>query len=169
MLSESTRMCTAAEAAFRVQYPNSKARRSVVIVLDADSRHVLDEAADLPWNGARFFTLARTEPLSQALGQIVVDVVLTGQDGTESRLSEEVTNADVVVMIASAGHAAESAAAIGNICFVRNVMTTGLILREKHENADNSVTLKNMRPYAAMLVVASGDDYIPAMLSALRA
>ena len=48
-------------------------------------------------------------------------------------------------------------------------MTTGLILREKHEDADNSVTLKNMRPYAAMLVVASGDDYIPAMLSALRA
>lgn len=169
MQSESVRMTTAAEAAFRVEYPNSRPRRSLVVVLDEASRHVLSEVADLPWNGARFFTFKGTEPVSSGLATLPVEAILKAADGNAVRLTDEILNADVVVMITSAGESAAAAAAVGNIAFVNNVMTTGLVLTAGHEADDASETLRNLRPYAAMLVVATGEDYIPAMLAALRA
>lgn len=169
MQSESVRMTTAEEYRFRVQYPNSQPRRSLVIVLDEASRHVLPSVAGLPWNGARFFSFAGTEPVSSELEHFPVEALLSTEQGERVRLTDEIKTADVVVMITSAGESAEAAAAIGNIAFVNNVMTTGLILTGGHESDDASGTLRNMRPYAAMLVVATGEDYIPAMLAALRA
>lgn len=168
MESESARVTTSEEAAFRVPYPNSTERKSLVVVLDETSRHIFDAAADLPWNGARFFSFEKTEPVSSAIGAMVGDVILKELNGGEVRLSEEIAGTDVVVMITSAGESAEAAAGIGKICFAHNVMTTGLILSGDKE-LEASTTLQNLRPYAAMLVVATGEDYIPAMLAALRA
>ena len=45
MESESARMSSAAEARFRVDYPNSKPRAVKVVALDAASEHVVKEAA----------------------------------------------------------------------------------------------------------------------------
>ncbi len=59
---------------------------------------------------------------------------------------------------------------IGEACAVRKVMTTALIIgSERSSDEELSRTLAALRPYASMLVIASNDDYIDAMLAALRA
>jgi hypothetical protein len=74
------------------------------------------------------------------------------------------------VMVASAGTSAEVAAVIAEACSVRKVMTTALIIESGGKTDDElSKTLASLRPYASMLVIASNDDYIDAMLTALRA
>jgi len=75
-----------------------------------------------------------------------------------------------VVMVASAGTGAEAAAVIGEACAVRKVMTTALIIDSKSKSDQElSKTLANLRPHASMLVIAHDDEYIEAMLAALRA
>ena len=44
-----------------------------------------------------------------------------------------------------------------------------IIGSEERSNDELSKTLATLRPYASMLVIASGDEYIEEMLSALRA
>src|SRR5687768_11450344 len=57
MLSESARMSTAREAAFRVDYPNSKPRVIKVIALDELAAEVVgDTARQQDWQNATFFT-----------------------------------------------------------------------------------------------------------------
>lgn len=169
MLSESARMTTAEQARFRIQYPNSQPRTTKIVALDAESAQTLKSFAGFPWNGARFLTFVSATSGGEGLEELPVDAVLADADGKEVRLTEELNGADMVVMVTSEGKRAEAAAAIGNACFVRGIMTTGLVLPRPGQEEAVSRTLKNMRPYAAMLVVASGEDYIPEMLTALRA
>jgi hypothetical protein len=44
-----------------------------------------------------------------------------------------------------------------------------IIGSEQKSDEDLSRTLAALRPYASMLVIASGDEYIEEMLAALRA
>jgi hypothetical protein len=169
LLSESQRMTTAREAAFRVQAPNSLPRASTIIALDAKSGAVMRRVAEGPWNGSRFFTLVAARPVSAGLQSLQVDVTLADETGAHLDFAAAVAATDVVIMVVSAGEAADAAAVIGNACLVRGIMTTGIILSEPGDGIDASVTLRDLRPYAAMLVVAQGEDYVPAMLSALRA
>jgi hypothetical protein len=48
-------------------------------------------------------------------------------------------------------------------------MTTGLIIARPGSGAEVSRTLRDLRPFAAMLVVSSGAEYVAEMLTALRA
>ncbi len=48
-------------------------------------------------------------------------------------------------------------------------MTTGLIVAAGGDRAQVERTVAALRPYAAMLVVSTSEEYIPEMLSALRA
>lgn len=169
MRSESARMSTAEEARFRVNYPNSRPRATKIIALDEESAATLKSFAGFPWNGARFLTFVAATSGGEGLQDLPVDATLADGAGNEVRLTDELTSADVVVMVTSEGKRAEAAAAIGNACFVRGIMTTGLILPRPGHEEEVSRTLKNLRPYAAMLVVASDTDYIPEMLTALRA
>ena len=90
--------------------------------------------------------------------------------GRTKALVDEVAAADLVVMVSSAGTSAQAAAVIGEACAVRKVMTTALIIgSEERSNEELSKTLAALRPYASMLVIASGDEYIDEMLAALRA
>ena len=84
-------------------------------------------------------------------------------------MSGELAGADVVVMIAAAGDAPDAAAVIGNACFVRGIMTTGLIVASGDDRGQVERTVMALRPYAAMLVVSTSEEYIPEMLTALRA
>jgi hypothetical protein len=73
-------------------------------------------------------------------------------------------------MVSSAGTSAEAASIIGEACAARKVMTMALIIgSEQRSDEDLSKTLAALRPYASMLVIASGDEYIEEMLAALRA
>jgi hypothetical protein len=90
--------------------------------------------------------------------------------GRTKALVDEVASADLVVMVSSAGTGAQAAAVIGEACGVRKVMTMALIIgSEQRSNEELSQTLAALRPYASMLVIANGDEYIEEMLAALRA
>src|SRR3981189_3122383 len=197
MDSESARMSSAAEARYRIDYANSKPRVIKVVALDAASEHVVKRVAERQWQRATFFTSIKFDgaptradepgsgrasgmrsielprrPLGSAAGGEGWSMQAWRGDraGRTKALVDEVASADLVVMVSSAGTSAQGAAVIGEACAVRKVMTMALIIgSEERSNDDLSKTLATLRPYASMLVIASGDEYIEEMLSALRA
>src|SRR5436190_10875008 len=168
MLSESARMTTAEEARYRVDYPNSKPRAVKVVALDAPSEAVIKRLAGGNWQRASFLTVHDGPPTGGA--GWTVKGWLADLAGRTKDLMDEVTSADLVVMVASAGARAEAAALIGEACNARKVMTTALIIGSQEKSDEElSNTLASLRPHASMLVIASNDDYIETMLAALRA
>jgi hypothetical protein len=166
--SESARATSAAEARYRIDDPNSKPRAVKVIALDAASERVVKRVAKGTWSRATFFTsLAGDAPSGQnwSMQAWLGDVAGRAQD-----LLGEIATADLVVMVAQAGGSPQAASVIGEACGLNNVMTTALIVdAQGQSDAALSRTLACLRPYASMLVVADGEDYIEAMLAALRA
>jgi hypothetical protein len=170
--SESARMSSAAQARFRIDYPNSKPRMVKVIALDDASERVVKRVAKQPWQRANFFTSIKFEPGSGRVSgeDWSMQAWLGDLAGRTKALVEEVASADLVVMVSSAGTSAPAAAVIGEACAVRKVMTTALIIGSEERSDDElSRTLATLRPYASMLVIANGDEYIEEMLAALRA
>src|SRR6476659_8390171 len=174
MDSESARMSSAAEARYRIDYPNSKPRVVKVVALDAAKENVVKRVAERQWQRATFFTSLKFDgaptqadepdsgrvsgvrtmelprwpltPLASTAGGegSKMQAWLSDLAGRTKALVEEVASADLVVMVSSAGTSAQAAAVIGEACAVRKVMTMALM-------------------------IASGDEYIEEMLSALRA
>ena len=170
MESESARMSSAAEARYRIDYPNSKPRAVKVVALDAASERVVKEVAQRTWQGATFFTSLKFDTPPRSGEGWSIKAWLSDLAGRTKALVEEVATADLVVMVSSAGTCAQAAAVIGEACAVRKVMTMALIIgSEQRSNDELSKTLASLRPYAQMLVIASGDEYIEEMLAALRA
>jgi len=169
LLGSCAKAATTAEARFRVDYPNSRQRASRIIALDKASAAVMARIAAAPWNGARFLTYVSKTAGAKGLDSLPVDASLKDADGNAVRLSDELDGADVVVMIATAGGASDAAAVIGNACFVRGIMTTGLVTASGGDRAEVERTVAALRPYAAMLVISTSEEYIPEMLTALRA
>jgi hypothetical protein len=169
MDSESARMSSAAEARFRIDYPNSKPRAVKVIALDEASERVIKRAAERTWQRATFFTSLKFDAPRGGEGWSM-EAWLSDLAGRTKALVEEVASADLVVMVSSAGTCAQAAAVIGEACAVRKVMTTALIIgSEQRSDEELSKTLATLRPHASMLVIANGDEYIEEMLAALRA
>lgn len=174
MDSESARMSSAAEARFRIDRPNSQARAIKVIALDAASERVVKELAQLPWQRASFLTASSfaaaprrgASPSERfSLGGWINDLA-----GRTKDLIDEVERADLVVMVASAGENAAAAGLIGEVCNLKHVMTTALILGSATTSDEAlSKMLGQLRPHVMMLVIASADEYIRDMLTALRA
>jgi len=170
METESARMSSAAEARFRVDYPNSKPRVVKVVALDAASERVVKRAAGRPWQGAAFFTSVKFDGAPRSGEGWSMKAWLGDLAGRTRDLIDEVAAADLIVMVASAGTNAAAAAVIAEACGTRKVMTTALIIEsETKTDAELSKTLATLRPHASMLVIANNDDYIEAMLAALRA
>jgi hypothetical protein len=167
-LSESARATSAAEARYRIADPNSQPRKVKVIALDAASARVVKRIAQGPWASATFFTsLTGDAPRGSNWS---MQAWLGDVAGRAMDLLEEIANADLVVMVAAAGGSPQAASVIGEACALNRVMTTALIVdAQGQSDAALSRTLASLRPYAAMLVVADGEDYIEAMLQALRA
>jgi hypothetical protein len=169
MLSESARMTTRAEAAYRVPYPNSLRRAVKVIALDPPSAALLDDLSKLPWNGAQFFTAAPADK-AKAPGQDALKAWLNDLKGHTLDLVEEVAQSDFVVVVTCAGEDAQSASVIAEICELRHKTLIALIVpKAQDDEAAVVASLKYLRPYARMLVVTQGPDYIETMLTALRA
>jgi hypothetical protein len=170
MDSESARMSSAAEARFRVDYPNSKPRAVKVVALDAPSERVVKRVAQQAWQRATFFTSIKFEGAPRGGESWSMQAWLGDLAGRTKALVEEVAGADLVVMVSTAGSSAQAAAVIGEACAARKVMTMALIIGSEQQSDDAlSKTLATLRPYASMLVIANGDEYIEEMLSALRA
>jgi hypothetical protein len=170
MLSESARMTTAAEAKFRIDYPNSKPRAVKVIALDPASEHVVKRLAQGKWQSASFFTSLKFDGAPRGGDGWSIKAWLSDLAGRTKDLIDEVATADLIVMVASAGTKPEAASVIAEACAARRIMTTALIIDSQVKSDDDlSKTLATLRPHAAMLVIASNDDYIDEMLAALRA
>ena len=170
MDSESARMSSAAEARFRVDYPNSKARVVKVVALDTPSERVVKRVAQQAWQRATFFTSIKFEGAARGGESWSMQAWLGDLAGRTKALVEEVAGADLVVMVSTAGSSAQAAAVIGEACAARKVMTMALIIGSEQQSDEAlSKTLATLRPYASMIVIANGDEYIEEMLSALRA
>ena len=170
-LSESARVTTAHEAAFRVQYPNSSPRLIKVIALDKAAGVVVSELSTKSWNRAVFFSSLTLPTAADNVGtKENMQAWLRDVAGRASELVAEIDSADVVVVLASPGTDAAEASIIGEACRLRHKTMIGLILQSSGISEEVlSRTLTGMRPLATMLVVASGVDYIEEMLGAMRA
>ena len=168
MQSESARMSSAAEAKFRIDAPNSRPRSVKVIALDHPSDRVVKDLAEHKWNNASFFSASAfgsTPRQGESFSGWLSDLA-----GRTKNLIEEVNGADLVVMIAAAGESGEAASVIGEACSVKRVMTTALVLGGPQVSDEAlSKTLSHLRPWSLMLVIASAEEYIADMLTALRA
>lgn len=173
ILSESARMTTAHEAAYRVQYPNSRPRLIKVIALDAEAGRLVAEISRKTWNRAVFFSslsFPQHNAAAQTGGKGKLEAWLSDVAGHASDLVAEIDSADIVVVIASPGTDASAATIIGEACRLRHKSMIGLILQTTGISDEAlSRTLLGMRPLATMLVVASGSDYVEEMLHAMRA
>lgn len=169
MQSESARASSAAEARFRIDDPKSHHRAVKVVALDRPSEAVAARLAQNQWNGASFLT-ASAFAASKGGGQFSMQSWLSDLAGCTKHLLEEISTADLVVMLATAGENTSAAAIIGEACSLKRVTTTALVVGGGVATDEAlSRTLAQLRPWALMLVVASSDDYIADMLSALRA
>jgi hypothetical protein len=132
---------------------------SSVIALDAVAAAMLAAISEDPWKGARFLTLGQQPDISPN------EVLLTGPDGAGLRLTDELGTTDLVVMIATESRAEKQAETIGRLARGAGVMTAGIVVA----GVDVDAVVQALRPNAAVLVIASDADYLPAMLTAMRA
>ena len=155
---------TAAEARFRVDIlPRTSWRAARVIALDPTAGAVLDRVAEQAWNGARFFGLDGGAGPGDG---DALDMALFTPDGRPTPLSAELTDADLVVMVAANDDGAVAAAAIGTAASLRGIMTAGVILDAgPHTDAVASA----LRPYARVLLITRDEYDVVEVLRALRA
>lgn len=167
LLNSCAQAATAAEARFRIDRPIG-GRSARIVALDEGAAEVVRRLADQPWGGARFLTYEdRTAPVAgNGSTGPPVDILLRAGDGSETRLSEELADADVAIMIATADAGPEAASAIAQACALRGIMTAGLILGDRLEVG---AAVSALRPYARVLMVTDDEDDVSAVLTALRA
>jgi hypothetical protein len=165
MLSESARATRAEESRFRIDAPNSRPRAIKVIALDAPSERVLRTLAQGKWQNATFLRAPGERAPGQPVGGWLASLA-----GETMNLIEEIASADIVVTLSTAGENSEMAGVVAEACRAKSKMLTALILDAQGGPEEKLLkTLVPLRPYASMLVVAHGEDYVETMLTALRA
>ena len=146
MVSESSRMSSAAEARFRIQAQPATTRAISVTALDPASDRLLGELRARALTGATFF----------AASAIATQV-------------HNIAAADLAVMIAVAGADAPGVALIGQACSGRRVPTATFVIRNASTTeAAVSKTLAQVRPWSLMVVVASEAAYVEDVLRSFR-
>jgi NAD(P)H-hydrate repair Nnr-like enzyme with NAD(P)H-hydrate epimerase domain len=96
-------------------------------------------------------------------------LALADSDGAKASLTEELEGADVVVLISGTGENAGAAEVVTREAYHRKIMTAGLALSDPDTGKTADAVVNILRPFASVLVVAQDHEFIPAMLSALRA
>lgn len=167
MLGACARAATAAEARFRVPYANSLTRSSRIFALDPIAAEAMFAVTDEPWNGAHFLTVGTGRTASGTAA--ADDLPLGAPDGSRTSLAAEIEGADVVVMLASAAANVAAAEVIAREAYRRRIMIAALALADGLSPQALDTVVAALRPFASVLVVARDNDFIPAMLTALRA
>lgn len=172
---------TGLESKYRVQYPNSQPRVSCIFTLDESSAEQLTElfgnqytvnpdvakSTDIPFQNARLLKLENVIPIDPATTK-ASDLHLQNFNGDAVQLDVCIEGADVCILIASENKNMGAAEVIAREAFNRKIMTAGLALGLS-DAADMSEVINALRPFASVLVVANGTEYITDMLLALRA
>ncbi|HEX7299394.1 MAG TPA: hypothetical protein VF257_10315 [Solirubrobacteraceae bacterium] len=156
---------TAGEARYRIDRPIA-GRAARIVALDEGAAEVVRRVAEQPWNDARFFVFKAPVAAADGTNGASADLVLQATDGSESRLSEELFDADVAIVIATSDDGAEAASTIAKACDRQGIMAAGLILGERLEVG---AAVSALRPYAPVLLVSDDEDDVSEVLTALRA
>ncbi|MGH3383460.1 MAG: hypothetical protein ACRDO1_02665 [Nocardioidaceae bacterium] len=164
LLNSCAKAATAAEARFRIDVPIAPARAARVVALDEGAAAVVRRVAEHTWASARFFTCEARVPAPE-VNDGSAGVRLRTVDGAPAQLVDELTGADVAVMVATADDGAVDAAVIGAACTVRGIMTAGLILGE----GDVGAAVSALRPHARVLMISADEQDVAEILTALRA
>jgi hypothetical protein len=166
MLHGCARAASAEEARFRIQAPNSRSRSSRIFALDPAAAEAMYGVTEAPWDDAHFLTVGQGPVTPESAA---ADLPLGHPNGAPASLAAELEGADVVVLLATDGSGEGAAEVIARECFERRIMCAGLALGQGRSDSDVSAVVNAMRRFARVLVVAQDDDFIPAMLTALRA
>lgn len=165
LLSSCGLAATAAEARFRIPYPNSRPRVTRVIALDSAAQALVAEAALLGWTGASFYSL-----IAPAADMRPDDVMLLGEGNAQLRFGALLPRSDVVVMVSTSGAALAQAEKIGHMARDLGISAVALIVAAQETRRDVEPLAAALRPASAVLVISEGgSDYLIDMLSALRA
>ena len=163
MLSECARATTVEETRFRIEYPNSAPRQMKIIALDQPAERLVRRLAAGRWNSATFMTAVKT-------GASGSKDWLADLAGHALDLLDQISAADHVVTVSMAGESAEDAALLAEACTAGRIMLTALVIDPPATPEPQLLrTITPLRAHASMLVVAKGEDYVEAMLTALRA
>ena len=112
------------------------------------------------------FRIQSPPPTNRAVKVIDLDSA-TARD--VERLIADVDDADLVLMLVTAGGDAEAAAPIGRACSAKRVMTHTVIVRASAAiDAALAKTLAQVRPWSLMVVVVNDDDYVDDILRSFR-
>jgi hypothetical protein len=167
LLNSCARATTAAEARYRISYPEFAGRNSRAIALDDQAAAIVRRMAGERWSGGHFLVFDAVIPANGS-GREGADARLRRADGpghADVLLSDELNEADAVVMVGTVHASAEAASVIGDACAARSIMSAGLVVPGAG-SADEVVSA--LRPNAMVLVVLRDDQDIPEILSALR-
>jgi hypothetical protein len=160
-LSESARANSAHEARFRAPYPNSRHRTASLIALDAESVALVAHAVASSPDRRRLVVLPEVAHGPEWFGSL---------KSHAQALLDDADRSDMLVMVAQAGHDADIATLLGEACRLRGVPVTALVIARPGDGNDLVArTLAQLRPFATMIVVANGPEYVEDMLMALRA
>jgi hypothetical protein len=165
LLSSCAKAATAEEARYRINAPRFTTRASRIVAVDEGAADIVRRTADEPWTGDAHFLVFEAPMPVDGLEGPHVDATLRTVDGAEAVLSDELTSADVTVMIATTNKGADAVSVIGQACFARAIMTAGLVVAEGGA-AEQAVA--SLRPHAMVLVVTGDPEDVPEMLRALR-
>lgn len=156
-------MSSAAEARFRVREPARATRAVKVLALDDRSDGVVARLAEGSWHDVAFFPASA---LLAARGEPGDHLPLADR---RAHLLDDVAEADLVVMVASEGGRAKAAAIVGEVCSLKRVMTTTLLVHDGAATDEAiSKTLAQVRPWSLMVVVASDERYVEDILRSFR-
>ncbi len=158
MQSESSRVTTAREAAFRSHYRQSTGRLASLIALDLASQALVAEAVAMLPDRRRAVSL----PMVAESADWIADLHRSAQ-----ALLDDASRADLVVLLAHAGADCQAGALFGEACRLHGVPVTAIIIASA--DAEIASSLAQLRPISTMVVVASAADYVEDMLTALRA
>jgi hypothetical protein len=112
------------------------------------------------------FRIQSPPPTNRAVKVIDLDVAT---DADVMRLMNEMPEADLVLMVVSAGGNTDAVSAIGSVCSDLRVMTHTVVVRDDSASeAAASQTLGEVRPWSLMVVVVNRRDYVDDILRSFR-
>ena len=176
LLNSCASAATAAEARFRIDYPDTQHRAARVIALDEHAAELVRGLAAAHWSGGHFLVFEAMVSADGADGNVpggapypVAEAILRTADGSAVLLSTELEDADSAVMIATAQASAAAASLIGDACATRRIMSAGLVISGgRPGEGDLNDVVAALRPNAMVLVVLQDHHDVPEILSALR-
>jgi hypothetical protein len=147
LLSSCGAAATAKEAAFRIDAGPRIPRATRVVMLDPGAAEQVDPLHDPELTGVRYLHYEGAGAPADA----PEDLLLGTFEHSSTRLSDELAEADFVLMVATDSSGAQAASAIGTACRDRGMVAAGVILGA---NGHAGAAVEALRPYARTLLVS---------------